>query len=82
VEIDEIMTVIVEIDQEGCIQCGRCYNDECPEVFNEGEDGTAEIEEQYRDGSSAKGKVPEEMLDCANKAAEACPVTVITVSQG
>jgi ferredoxin len=38
-----IMSVKVEIDQEGCIQCGRCYNDECPEVYKEGEDGTSEI---------------------------------------
>ena len=75
------MTVNVEIDQEGCIQCGRCYNEECPEVFNEGEDGTAEVAEQYRDGGSAKGKVPDDMFECANKGAEACPVTVITVSQ-
>jgi ferredoxin len=81
VEIDETMTVIVEIDQEGCIQCGRCYNDECPEVYKEGEDGTSEIVEQYRDGSSAKGKLPDDLLECATKGADACPVTVITVSQ-
>ena len=81
VEIDETMTVNVEIDQEGCIQCGRCYNDECPEVYKEGEDGTSEIVEQYRDGSSAKGKVPDELLECATKGADACPVTVITVNQ-
>ncbi|MDW5563542.1 MAG: ferredoxin [Methanomassiliicoccus sp.] len=75
------MAVNVEIDQEGCIQCGRCYGDECPDVFKEGEDGTAEIDEQYRDGGSASGKVPDETFDCVNKAAEACPVTVITVSR-
>jgi ferredoxin len=76
------MTVKVEIDQEGCIQCGRCYNDECPDVFKEGEDGTSEIVEQYRDGgSTAKGNIPDDKFDCANKGAEACPVTVITVSK-
>jgi len=47
----------------------------------EGEDGTSEIVEQYRDGSSAKGKVPDDLLDCAKRAEDACPVTVITVSQ-
>jgi len=75
------MTVNVEIDQEGCIQCGRCYNDECPAVYKEGEDGTSEIAEQYRNGGSATGKIPDDMYDCANKGAEACPVTVITVSK-
>jgi len=75
------MTVIIEIDQESCIQCGRCYNDECPEVFREGDDGTAEIAEEYRDGSSAKGKAPDDMLGCVNKAADACPETVITIGQ-
>jgi ferredoxin len=75
------MAVNIEIDQEGCIQCGRCYMDECPEIFMEGEDGTSEIVEQYRDGSSAKGKVPDDLLDCAKRAEDACPVTVITVSQ-
>jgi ferredoxin len=76
------MTVKVEIDQEGCIQCGRCYNDECPDVYKEGEDGTSEIQEKYRDGgSTAKGNLPDDMFDCANKGAEACPVTVITVSK-
>ncbi len=75
------MTIIVEIDQEGCSQCGNCYQDECPEVFMEGEDGTAEIVEKYRDGSSAKGKVSDEQLACVQRAAAACPVEVITFTQ-
>jgi ferredoxin len=75
------MTVSIEIDQDGCIQCGRCYNDECPNIFKEGDDGTSQIAEQYRDGNSAKGHAPDDLLECANKAADACPVTVITVSQ-
>jgi ferredoxin len=81
VGIRRTMTVRVEIDQEGCTQCGKCYNDECPDVYKEGEDGTSEIVEQYRDGSSATGKVPDELFDCANRGAEECPVTVITVTQ-
>jgi ferredoxin len=74
------MTVNVEIDQEGCIQCGLCYCDECPEVFVEGEDGTSEIAEKYQNGSSAQGALPDELLECAQKAAEACPVSVIVIS--
>jgi len=76
------MTVKIEIDQEGCIQCGRCYNDECPEVFEERDDGTSQIKEQYRvGGDEAKGETPDDLYDCANAGAEACPVTVITVSK-
>jgi ferredoxin len=73
------MAVIVEIDRRGCIQCGRCYNDECPEVFVEGEDGTAEVVEQYRDEAPAKGSMPDEMYDVAIRGAEACPEMVILV---
>ncbi|HPT73382.1 MAG TPA: ferredoxin, partial [Methanomassiliicoccaceae archaeon] len=72
--------VKIEIDREGCIQCGVCYNDECPEIFGESDDGTSEIVEQYRVGGDlAKGEAPDSMSDCANRAADACPVTVITV---
>lgn len=74
------MTVYVKIDQEGCIQCGLCYCDECPEVFVEGGDGTSEIAEKYQDGSPAKGALPDDLLKCAQRAAEACPVTVIVIS--
>jgi ferredoxin len=81
VRIVRTMTVKVEIDQEDCIQCGKCYNDECSEVYMEGEDGTSEVVEQYRDGSSATGKVPDDLFDCANRGAEECPITVITVTK-
>lgn len=75
------MTVIIEINQEECVQCGNCYQDECPEVFMEGEDGTSEIVEKYRNGSSAKGKVPDDMLDCVKRAVASCTVDAITVTQ-
>lgn len=76
------MTVKIEIDQEECIQCGKCYNDECPEIFEEMDDGTSQVKEQYRQGGDgAKGEAPDEMFDCANRAADACPVTVIAVSK-
>lgn len=72
--------VKIEIDREGCIQCGVCYNDECPEIFGEGDDGTSEIKEPYRTGGDlAKGEAPDNLADCATKAADACPVTVITI---
>ncbi len=74
------MTINVEIDQAGCIQCGLCYNDECPKVFKERDDGTSEIVDQYQSGSPAKGTVPDDLNDCVKKAADACPVTVIIIN--
>jgi ferredoxin len=75
------MTVIIQIDKVECTGCGLCYNDECPEVFQEGEDGTTEIVEEYQDGSPTKGKVPDELVECVNQAVNACPVTAITVTK-
>ncbi len=75
------MTMIVEINQEECSQCGNCYQDECPEVFMEGEDGTSEIVEKYRDGSPSRGKVPDDMLDCIKRAMGACTVDAITFTK-
>jgi ferredoxin len=74
--------MIVGIDRKGCIQCGRCYHDECPEVFMEGEDGTSEVVEQYQDGTLARGKLPDDTYDVAVQGAEACPETVILVIKG
>ena len=73
------MSVKVVIDQAACIQCGLCYNDECPEVFKEGSDGTSEIASEYQDGSPANGNVPDDLGDCVKKAVEVCPVSVITI---
>ncbi len=76
------MTMIVVVDQDACIQCGQCYLDNCPEVFKESDDGTSQIAEQYRDGSPAQGKVPDELAACAQRAADACPATAITAKAG
>ena len=76
------MTVKVMIDREGCIQCGRCYNDECPDVFAEDDDGTSMIQETYRGGDLSEGKVPDGMKDCVTSASEACPVDAISVNEG
>jgi len=55
--ISNTMTVKIEINQEECIQCGKCYNDECPDVFMEGDDGTSMIVEQFRVSGDA-GRCP------------------------
>ena len=75
------MPVKVEIDRKNCIQSGMCYNRNCPEVFKSGADGTAEVADQYRDGDLSKGKVPDDKGDCAKRAADGCPVAVITATK-
>jgi len=73
------MTAKVEVDEEECTACGLCYNDECPEVFEEGEGGISSIKEKYRKGEPRKGEVPDDKKECAQKAADACPVSAIKV---
>lgn len=57
------------VDREGCIECGLCASI-CPEVFQMGEDGPAEV---------IVDKVPESAEQTAVESQEGCPVSVITV---
>ena len=54
------------VDRSGCIGCSLCVNT-CPEVLH------------MEDGLAAGGPVPEGMETAAQQAADACPVSVITV---
>lgn len=58
------------IDKNGCIGCGLCV-DTCPEVFRMSDDGLAEAYAEITDGTS----------HAAKDAAEACPVSVITIEE-
>lgn len=73
------MSPKVDIDREECTGCGLCYNDECPEVFMEGESGISDVKEEFREGELGQGKIPENLRGCAEKAADACPVGAIAV---
>jgi len=77
--IPNLMSPKVDIDREECTGCGLCYNDECPEVFVEGDEGLSDIQEKYRAGEPGQGQIPEELKECANRAADACPVNAIRV---
>lgn len=71
--------VKVTLDRDECISCGACWAD-CPEFFEEGDDGLSQVVEQYRAGGSlAEGLAPEDLADCVRSAAEGCPVDVIHV---
>ena len=69
----------VSIDQNECTGCGLCYNDECPDVFVEGDGGNSSLQASFQKGSPDKGEIPDNLKECALKAADACPVSAITV---
>lgn len=55
----------VQVDQEKCIGCGACAS-MCPDVFRMNDQGKAEV-------------LSEENKECAQEAAQSCPVDAITV---
>lgn len=59
----------VTIDTDGCIGCGLCVST-CPEVFEMKDDKAVVL----------VPAVPKDAEGTCKKAAEDCPVTVITVS--
>lgn len=67
----------VEIDQDVCSGCGVCTN-LCGDVFEPGDDGKAEIVEEYQGDGPYSGEIPDD-IDCVEEAAESCPVEAISV---
>ena len=59
-----------EVDPESCIACGLC-TELCPAVF--------EMDEDAGVACARDDEVPEDAEDCAQQAAEDCPVSAITV---
>jgi ferredoxin len=71
----------VKIDREECISCATCWID-CPDFFEEGEDGTSQVVEPYRVGGEISvGEVPADLQVCVREAAEDCPVEAIQVEE-
>jgi len=71
------MTCKVTVDKDACTGCGLCYNDECPDVFEEGPDGTSQLKAPFMKGGPHEGEVPDDKKGCVQSAADACPVTAI-----
>jgi len=71
----------VTIDRDGCISCGTCWL-ECPAVFEENPaDAKSQIVETSRSGGElGEGDAPDDLAECVQRAADACPVVVIAVS--
>lgn len=73
----------VTIDRPNCIADGSCQA-ACPEVFElSDEDGLAQITQKYRENPEklGVGEIPDEMVDCAETAADVCPVSIISVEE-
>jgi len=68
----------VAIDREGCTSCAACW-EECPELFEESpDDGLSRVVEEHQiGGDPARGEVPPDLEECAQNAADGCPVEVI-----
>jgi len=67
----------VKLEREKCIGCGSCAA-LCPKYFEMAEDGKSHIKE------STKQDVEElevEKVECAESAAEACPVQCIHIER-
>ena len=72
----------VRIDpRENCIQDMVCVSI-CPDVFEMNpDDNKAQIVSQWRESPDnvGEGVVPEDLKDCVEQAASACPVQIIHV---
>jgi ferredoxin len=74
--------VKIVIDRGNCISCGSCW-ETCPEFFEQNlDDSFSQVISAFRlNGSSAEGRPPVEMEECAAKAAELCCAEVIHVEE-
>lgn len=69
----------ITIDQDECTGCGICYNDECPDVFMEGDDGNSNVKQIYQKGDKSIGEVPDSFKECVKNAEASCPSSAIKV---
>ncbi len=70
----------VTINWDTCIADGVCYA-LCPQVFEAGPDGKAQIVESYRGSKPSEGFVPEDLADCVEQARTSCPTGSISVEK-
>jgi ferredoxin len=69
----------VSVNETECSGCGICYNDECPELFVEGDGGISELLPIFQKNGKHEGDVPADKKDCAKRAAMSCPNSAIMV---
>jgi len=69
----------IEINREDCIRCGSCYGLD-PAHFESDSDGKSQVIGGTANGKS-EGTFEDEKIVEAQSAADACPVSVITVTK-
>jgi ferredoxin len=65
----------INIDKPRCIGCGTCVS-LCPKYFEMGDDGKSNLK-----GSSEGDKLEIKGVDCAQDAADSCPVQCIKLEK-
>lgn len=69
----------VTINHDTCTACAVCSY-ECSDVFEESDNGLAQITEAYRvDGDPTVGEVPDDLLECVQAAVDGCPEGCIEI---
>jgi ferredoxin len=80
----KMTTYKVTVNRDLCIGCGIAPN-LCPQVFVLGDDnGMTRVVDEYSEELSAEvsvGLIPEDLRDCVEQAAEACPAQAITIEE-
>ncbi len=66
------------LDRRKCIGCGSCQA-LCPKYFELREDGKAHLIGSKTNSKTNTDELEVKKIDCANEAAEACPVQTISV---
>ena len=70
----------VIIDRDSCISCGLCWST-CPDVFEQNlDDGLSQIlTSLQQNGNLGEAAIADDVRECAQQAADACPVSAISV---
>ena len=74
------MKYTIEIDRENCIACATCFGLD-PVHYEQGEDGKSKVVGGTSNGKSV-GEFDDDGISDAKTAMDACPVTVIKITEG
>lgn len=70
----------IEIKRENCIACGSCYSIN-PSHFEPDEQGKSTVSGGETNDSISIGKFDDTEIEIAKDAEDACPVSIITVTE-
>ena len=70
----------IEIEREGCLACGTCY-DVDPSHFEPDDDGKSMVVGGETDSNSSSGVFDDDEIETAREAEDSCPVSIITVTE-